>query len=443
MLSLLPSHVHPNPGPDPDNPDHKIEPLPQSFLRYSNNWRDAVRGFQFDLESGRYDPEWQAQAALAMEERVSGKFDQFKEDQYEEFWGQKQKLRYDVETGDSNQVKLETLVKNKVIRVGDVWKYSRLFVKDGRILIEKEVKVRHRLSSTKLVPYSQTNARNFKILSVDENYALTFAIPGGHRVFLKQDYAKSESPGAQTAPGSSNGSESNAEVNSKPEAESKQAEVKPEPETESVAAPENGSATKVEVEAEASVEVKRDSESSNSSDPSNLPATDGDPALKGDTPMPSAPPAEEDNNPTGQSSLSNADDEPTLKEDTPMPTAPPTAEDTTAQDTVPQNTTSDKTTVENNTAGGPTSDVPISENSTPGESMSNSPVPNDATKSDADVILPGVYQPNTLGVKILKIDGRITKPSHGNAWKDFRCIRNNQDMGSLWEVRQAWSMKGK
>lgn len=152
LLDLLPAHIHPNSGPDPDDPDHKIEPLPQSFLRYSNNWRDAVRGFQFDLESGRYDPKWQAQAAQAMEERVSGKYDQFKEDQFEEFWGQKQKLSYDVETGDSNQVKLETLVENGVVRVGDIWKYSRIYVKDGvRILLEKEVKVSLRPSVFHLI----------------------------------------------------------------------------------------------------------------------------------------------------------------------------------------------------------------------------------------------------------------------------------------------------
>jgi hypothetical protein len=142
LLGLLPTHIHPNPGPDPDDPEHKIEPLPQSFLRYSNNWRDAVRGFQFDLESGRYDPQWQAQAAVAMEERASGKFDKFKEDQYEEFWGQKQKLQWDVETGESSQVKLETLVKHGVVRIGDIWKFTRYFQKGGvKTLLEKEVKV--------------------------------------------------------------------------------------------------------------------------------------------------------------------------------------------------------------------------------------------------------------------------------------------------------------
>lgn len=49
--------------------------------------------------------------------------------------------------------------------------------------------------------------------------------------------------------------------------------------------------------------------------------------------------------------------------------------------------------------------------------------------------------PNALAKRILEIDGRIKSPPNGNSWKEFRCYRNNQDMGSLWEVRQAWYIK--
>lgn len=45
--------------------------------------------------------------------------------------------------------------------------------------------------------------------------------------------------------------------------------------------------------------------------------------------------------------------------------------------------------------------------------------------------------PSALAKKILEFDGRITNPPNGNAWKEFRCLRNNQDMGSLWDLRQA------
>lgn len=58
-----------------------------------------------------------------------------------------------------------------------------------------------------------------------------------------------------------------------------------------------------------------------------------------------------------------------------------------------------------------------------------------------DIIIRNVAGPSALTKKILEIDGRIKDPPNGNAWKEIRCYRNNQDMGSLWEVRQAWYVR--
>jgi hypothetical protein len=58
-----------------------------------------------------------------------------------------------------------------------------------------------------------------------------------------------------------------------------------------------------------------------------------------------------------------------------------------------------------------------------------------------EIEIHNIAGPNALMKKILEIDGRITNPPNGNAWKEFRCYRNNQDMGSLWDVRQAWYVK--
>ena len=112
-------------------------------MRYDNDWRNGVRQFQTDLEAGRYDPEWQRQAAEAMEERAAGKFDSYKEEHFEEWWGQKQKLSYDVLAGNSTKMKLEVLVKAGLFRVGDVWSYARVFgkAKGDRMLVEKDVTV--------------------------------------------------------------------------------------------------------------------------------------------------------------------------------------------------------------------------------------------------------------------------------------------------------------
>ena len=59
------------------------------------------------------------------------------------------------------------------------------------------------------------------------------------------------------------------------------------------------------------------------------------------------------------------------------------------------------------------------------------------------VVLPNVPGITALGNKMIEVDGRIKHIPNGNAWKEFRSYRNNQDMGSLWEVRQAWYMRGK
>lgn len=391
-------------------------------------------------------------------------------------------------------------------------------------------------------------------MSVDESNGLTFAIPGGHRVFLSQDYPKTESPAAQAVSNNaSTATQPKTEITSET-VEPKQIEIQSKPEAATVAGPDNGTAVKPEAETEDSVELQAGSavpdsnptgpliipsvdvdavskedtpmpmapaaaEDAKPTNPSNIPVVDGNPTSEEHTPMPGAPPSDEGNNSTGLSSLpiadgelmpkddtpmSNAppiahpaaadnnnptessnlpiaDGELTSKEDTPMPSAPPPSErnkspspsslpiadgdhaskedtpmpsalppvedaivqDTTSENVVPQNARSDAIAIENNTAEQPASDVAISGSNSPGGSAKDNTNTNHTTNPDADVILARVLHPSSLGVKILNIDGRITKPSHGNAWKDFRCIRDNQDMGTLWEVRQAWSVRGK
>lgn len=129
-------HPHPYAGED-----GQIPALPESFLRYSNHWRDGVRQFQVDLENGHYDPKWSKQAEKAVQERAAGSFDKFKEQEFEEFWGQKQKFDRSLAAGESSQIKLGTLVEQGVVRAGDVWKYSRGFAHGRKIMVEKEAKV--------------------------------------------------------------------------------------------------------------------------------------------------------------------------------------------------------------------------------------------------------------------------------------------------------------
>ncbi|TKA79435.1 hypothetical protein B0A49_01030 [Cryomyces minteri] len=46
--------------------------------------------------------------------------------------------------------------------------------------------------------------------------------------------------------------------------------------------------------------------------------------------------------------------------------------------------------------------------------------------------------PAGLGNFIVALDGRISKLPNGNAWKDYRVLRANQDMGTLFDVREAF-----
>lgn len=125
-----------------DDPNVKIEPIPDSFIRYSNNWRDGVRQFQLDLQNGRYDPEWLHQAQEARQQRENGDFDDFKEREYEQFWGQKQKVVWNASAGESARVKMKTLIDEGVIQIGDIWKFHYVYGKgSSRMVIEKETRV--------------------------------------------------------------------------------------------------------------------------------------------------------------------------------------------------------------------------------------------------------------------------------------------------------------
>lgn len=76
------------------------------------------------------------------------------------------------------------------------------------------------------------------------------------------------------------------------------------------------------------------------------------------------------------------------------------------------------------------------------------PGPEEASSTPSDITLisvPNITGPTPLVLEILKADGRIENlPSnYGNAWKETRCYRDNQDMGSLWELREALFLRGK
>ena len=127
----------------PENvPRNENGSISTDWLRYNNDWRNGVRLWQGDLEAGHLDPEWLKQAAQAMEDRAAGKFDKFKEDEYEKFWGQKQKMDYNMRAGKSAALKLDDLIAGSLFRENDFWIYCRGFgIGKNHIDVVKDCKV--------------------------------------------------------------------------------------------------------------------------------------------------------------------------------------------------------------------------------------------------------------------------------------------------------------
>lgn len=115
------------------------------FLKYDPNWSYYVSRFQEDISEGRNDPTWISQARQASEQRQNGDFDNFKDEEYEVFWGVKQKVAYNVVAGQSSALSLNTLFKENVLRRGDIWVLRRKVAgADGAAatIAEKEMMVR-------------------------------------------------------------------------------------------------------------------------------------------------------------------------------------------------------------------------------------------------------------------------------------------------------------
>ena len=151
----------------PRNPEDGSIPL--SYFKYNSDFRRGIREFQEDLSSGRLDPAWQAAAAKAMEERAQGRFDAYKETQFEEFWGQKQKVPWHALAGESAKLKLDDLIQNGLFKEGDVFSYSRAVGRGRRkLIIEKDCTVRpsNDLPSTRLLTFGEVQKLGKSMLTV-------------------------------------------------------------------------------------------------------------------------------------------------------------------------------------------------------------------------------------------------------------------------------------
>lgn len=417
-MSLLPAHIHPNPDPDPNDPEAKIPPLPESFLRYDNNWRAALRNFQSDLESGRYRPDWQRQAKQAVHERAQGKFDDFKEQEFEQFWGQKQKINHGLIAGESSKVKLETLIAHDVVRVGDVWKYCRVFgAKKAQVVVEKEV----------------------KITAIDGG-KLSFLMPTGQRVFL----------------GAVDQSKTKDEV-----ANDTQMDINPVPTSQSIEDPPTQvldepaqieSSTQynlrglLEYALQPDLEVKPHTEkdeieckeATSAIEQPAVPQSPGSRRKRG------RPVKRKSSHDKPQNATADVNIITDIEADAPQEVAEEStniAENGVNLDPVPESAPEQdlKDADSSQQSTTPTvTNIPATALSLKAESETK---PCTAPTTPLEVEIHNIAGPSALTKKILETDGRVPNPPNGNAWKEIRCYRNNQDMGSLWEVRQAWYVK--
>lgn len=138
LISILPGASVP---PMPEG-----EPLPnvaKLFLREHSSFQAGIRQFQEDLDAGKYELKWLEDAEKAMRKRANGDFDAWKEDQREQFWGQKQKIDWNAKAGESSQHDLPTLVKAGYVKIGDVWHLRRAHGRGNEaVVVRKEATVR-------------------------------------------------------------------------------------------------------------------------------------------------------------------------------------------------------------------------------------------------------------------------------------------------------------
>jgi hypothetical protein len=137
---MLPTFLRPDVPELPE--DVELPNYIRQELKRNNAFQADVRLFQEDLAAGRYEPKWLDDAQAAMEKRGQGHFDDWKEKNREEFWGQKQKVDWTALSSDSAQYTLTDLAVAGLFEVGDLWvmRRSQGHTKD-RVEVEKEAKV--------------------------------------------------------------------------------------------------------------------------------------------------------------------------------------------------------------------------------------------------------------------------------------------------------------
>lgn len=134
IVSMLPEHRREDLVTTVDG-KHQLD---QQLLMSNSSWNYSIGCVRDDIAMGRNKPGWLQDANTAYLEREVGKYDTWKEKEYEEFWGVKQKLAAGVIAGSSASLKWEDLIERGSFKPGDVFQYSR---RVNGVLVKKDVEV--------------------------------------------------------------------------------------------------------------------------------------------------------------------------------------------------------------------------------------------------------------------------------------------------------------
>ncbi|KAK6510707.1 hypothetical protein TWF506_009809 [Arthrobotrys conoides] len=175
------------PDQDPALPPPRI-PTPELFQNLNNDaFRSAFAELQEDLDSGSYEPAYIRKAEEALNLRVGSMadaVDNMKNNEFEEYWGQKQAVFFG-DAGQSAGITLYELCQQKMLKPGDVFEYKRSF--QGGIVVEKVCE----FDSVELAEAS------LGVKKKRDACIMTFRYPGGTRKFLVGN--KKDDPGEGTS----------------------------------------------------------------------------------------------------------------------------------------------------------------------------------------------------------------------------------------------------
>ncbi|KAJ5313651.1 FAD dependent oxidoreductase [Penicillium atrosanguineum] len=510
ILALLPADIHPDADLSLTDSEYRIPPLPQQFIRYSTNWREGLRVFQLDLENGRYDPQWLRQAENARRERENGDFDKFKEREFEEFWGQKQRMDMTAAAGEHGRIRLRELVAAGVIQLGDVWRFNFVFGRgENRLVIDKEARV-HEINGTLLSFVVATGPRTI-LTSVHgeilDGAAQETTEPNqsteAKQEDVKTDLPENASPLESAEPtfqtsnldlnektaqvtvtpseqNSGNGSKvPNHIVNEKPSitiTTTEEIEMKESGENsprKSSISPHDSPRDRKSSLQVLIVSPRKNANSAGGKAKRTVPSPAPEPPAKRKRCRPREHPiqpkpepekeaeaelqTESSSQPGPATQLTESERaKPDLIISSPKKILTPTKLTNFSTPTPPKEAqrpvdfpNTKKATIQDKPTETPGFEAPedLSPPTSEQEPQSASkpkPMVPVTPYGPNEVVVSGIRTPANLVTYLLQIDGRPKEGARtANAWKEIRCYRKNQDMGSLFEVRQTWYFKQK